>query len=122
MKKVDLVLSLKKRIIEDALIDFQKTLETAKVVTDPAWKGILPIYNNLTKEQRTNFLRFMRTVQINCLSRTLGIIDGTSTLEGLTKDFVLTYEGEDSALNGSLQEDFLTLIENSADDWNIDIL
>jgi len=111
MKPEELVKILKRDVIEENIDLYQNLLDTTNEATDPIWKGILPIYINLSKNERIIFLKFLRIVEINTLSHVLGIFDGTTYAEGIDDEFIINIEGKREKLNGDLQNIFLELIE-----------
>ncbi|UWX60372.1 hypothetical protein N0B40_18475 [Chryseobacterium oranimense] len=111
MKPEELVKILKRDVIEENIDLYQNLLDTTSEATDPIWKGILPIYINLSKNEKAIFLKFLRIVEINTLSHVLGIFDGTTYTEGIDDEFMINIEGKKEKLNGDLQNLFLELIE-----------
>ncbi|WP_083536113.1 hypothetical protein [Chryseobacterium vrystaatense] len=75
MKPDELVKLLNKHVIEGNLELYKKLLNTTTEATNPVWRGILPIYIYLSKEEKEVFLKFFKIVEINILSHVLGILD-----------------------------------------------
>ena len=112
MKAIEFVTSIRDRVIEDDFKDYQETLDTITEAKVATWKGILPIYKNLSRDQQADFLQFMRMVQVNALSKVLGILDGSSYLNDSGEDFVLKTKQSDELINGYLQDTFLEMEES----------
>ncbi|MDQ1161341.1 hypothetical protein QE422_001709 [Chryseobacterium sp. SORGH_AS 447] len=98
-------------IIEENLSLYKNLLETTTQATDPVWKAIIPIYIDFSKEQKEVFLNFLKIVEINTLSHTLGILDGSTYADGINDEFLLTTENSTKKLNEDLQSLFLELVE-----------
>ena len=111
MKPEQLVEILNRDVIEGNLDLYRNLLETTNQATDPVWKGILPMYINLTKSEREIFLWFLKIVEINTLSHVLGILDGTTYVDGIDEDLILTTNNDNKKINVYLQDLFLALIE-----------
>ncbi|SMC41525.1 hypothetical protein [Chryseobacterium sp. YR221] len=111
MKPEELVRVLKRETIEGNLELYKNLLDTTNEAKDPVWKGILPIYINFSKEEKEIFIKFLRVVEINTLSHVLGIIDGSTYVDGITQDFFLTTGDSNEKINDDLQSLFLELIE-----------
>lgn len=111
MKPQELVKILNRDVIKGNLKLYESLLETTNEATDPVWKGILPVYIDFSKEEKENFLKFLKIVEINTLSHVLGILDGTTHADGIDTDFILTTEQNNDKINENLQDLFLELIE-----------
>lgn len=111
MKPEKLVEILNREVIEGNLVLYKELLDTTTEAKDPVWKGILPIYINLSKEEKESFIKFLRIVEINTLSHVLGILDGSTYVEGSDDEFILTTEGSDEKINEDFQNLFLEPIE-----------
>lgn len=112
MKSEELVKILNRDVIEGNLELYKNLLDTTNEATDPVWKGILPIYIDFSKEEKEVFIKFLRVIEINTLSHVLGILDGSTFVEEIKNDFILTTENSDEKINEDLQDLFLELIEN----------
>ncbi|WP_167375335.1 hypothetical protein [Chryseobacterium oleae] len=55
MKPSELVKILKRDVIEGSIELYENLLNTTKEARDPVWKGILPMYIDFSKEERTVF-------------------------------------------------------------------
>lgn len=100
---------LRKTVIEENLVSYQKLLSTTKEASDPVWRSILPIYHNLNEEQKVAFFNFLRVVEVNTLSHILGILDGSSSSYEINEDLVLISDQSSEKINGDLQDIFLAL-------------
>ncbi|MXS71926.1 hypothetical protein GSF70_11935 [Flavobacteriaceae bacterium W22] len=112
MKSEVLVKILNRDVIKGNLELYKNLLETTNEATDPVWKGILPLYIDFSKEEKDNFISFLKIVQINTLSHILGILDGTTHADGIECELILTAENENIKINEDLQSLFLELIED----------
>lgn len=72
-------------------------------------KALLKFLSGLDKNEIDIVFRLIKAVETDTVSNMLGVLDGSTTLGALDKDFVLTYDGSTAKLNGSLQEYFLQL-------------
>ncbi|MFP3596895.1 hypothetical protein [Chryseobacterium sp. SIMBA_029] len=90
-------------IIEGNLEFYKKLLDTTNQATDLVWKGILSMYIDFSREEKEVFLKFLRVIEINTLSHVLGILDGSTFVEGIKDDFVLTTEENNEKINENLQ-------------------
>ncbi|KSU60343.1 transposase [[Bacillus] enclensis] len=103
--------SLYETIVKDDLVSYQQLLETAEIVpkTDEYWKSAIGLYNSLTEEKKTILLRIIEQIQIDTISHLLGIMDGSSTLNGYSAEPSLLLDSKKT--DGELQNLFLELIE-----------
>lgn len=111
MKSEELVKIFNRDVIEGNLNLYRDLLDNTEEASDPVWKGILPIYINLSKEEKEVFIKFLKVVEINTLSHVLGILDGTNYIDNIKNDFILTTENNSEKLNEDLQSLFLELIK-----------
>lgn len=111
MKPENLVKILNREVIEGNLELYKNLLDTTDEANDPVWAGILPIYINLSKEERNVFIKFLRIVEINTLSHVLGILDGSTYSDEIEESFILTTENSNDKINEDLQNLFLELTE-----------
>ncbi|WP_353150769.1 hypothetical protein [Chryseobacterium sp.] len=65
-------------------------------------EDILPIYINISREEKEIFLKFLKIIKINTLSHVLGILDGTTYTDGIEQDFILTVENDNKKINEEL--------------------
>ena len=112
MQSLKFVEAIRDRVIENNTRTYKDLLENTKDAKDPIWKEILPIYNNLTGEQKKSFLQFMRMVSVNTVSHIFGILDGSTYLNEENDRYNLSTESDGRLLNGELQDIFLELEEN----------
>ncbi|MCA1066119.1 transposase (plasmid) [Rossellomorea sp. AcN35-11] len=106
-----LVEAIYQSIVKENLVLYKHTYESTKVnsSTDEHWKSAITLFDNLNPVDKEVMLRIVEQTMIDTISNVLGLIDGSSTLEGEVLDFkVLLNEGAE----GGLQDIFLELIEN----------
>lgn len=77
--------------------------------TDEYWKQALNLYNNLSKENKEVLIKIVEQTMIDTISNILGIIDGSSTLNGCNIEPKLFLDGNDT--DGELQDIFLGYVE-----------
>jgi hypothetical protein len=106
-----LVAILKREVIEGNIELYKNLLNTTNEAQDPVWKRILLMYIESSKEDKEVFLKFLRIVEINTLSHVLGILDGSTYVDEIKDEFVLTTESSKGKINEDLQDLFLELIE-----------
>ncbi|SFN92416.1 hypothetical protein SAMN05421594_4734 [Chryseobacterium oleae] len=111
MKPEQLVRVLERDVIEGNIELYRNLLNTTNEAQDPVWKGILPMYIEFSKEEKDVFLKFLRIVEINTLSHVLGILDGSTYVDEIDDDLLLTTENSNVKINEDLQDLFLELIE-----------
>jgi hypothetical protein len=80
--------------------------------SDPYWKRVLTVFNDLNADQREVLVELTRQVAIDATANVLGVIDGTCALEGVDGEFRLTYGARNLA--GDLQSLFLERAEQLA--------
>ena len=78
-----------------------------KSATDPYWVKAKILFEFLNHDQRDIFFQVIRQTSIDTASNLLGIIDGVNSIDDVSGDFLLTYDGGDEPLNGDLQSIFL---------------
>jgi hypothetical protein len=106
----EFIKSLYKAVIEENLKISKDLFETTNAanVTDDYWRESLVFYNSLAKEQRESLFKIIEQTMIDTISNTLGIIDGTSTIDCAIEP-KLFLDSKDT--EGELQDCFLELIE-----------
>ena len=67
------------------------------------------IFSKLDKEEKLNFLNFIKLVMADSVSTIFGVLDGTTFIEGLDEDFIVSYGGAE--VQGYLQDYFIQKIE-----------
>jgi hypothetical protein len=84
---------------------------TPESASDAYWRRALALHRSLRDADRAVLFEIMRQVRVDTVSELLGILDGSSALEGPREDFVLTSQPDDRKLNGNLQDLFLEVEE-----------
>ena len=97
----------------ESVRDYGDSLKTPLAeVTDPLYRDVIALHNSLTPRQRKVLAAFARQGFIDGVSTVMGILDGSSGLQGHgSVDFELTLRGRKQKLNGDLQDYFLEAIE-----------
>lgn len=105
---------LYKNIISGNLNVYQDLFNNTKVeqATDFYWKKALKLYLNLSPEDKTVFFKILKQVEIDTVSNVLGVLDGSTSLEGIDGELVLMSEDGNKKINGELQDLFLEIAED----------
>jgi hypothetical protein len=69
------------------------------------------IFQKLDAAQRSALMTLLKVVIADTASIVLGSLDGSTTIDGIEKEFSVTYGGND--VRGELQDGFLAWIEDS---------
>lgn len=115
MKPEDFVKNTRTSIIDLNVELYKETFDhcLTEQVTDPYWKDALALFEKLDHSEREVFFNVIRQVSVDTTSSIFAVLDGISEFEGQEKEFVLSTEGGEERLNGSLQDLFLELEEIS---------
>lgn len=115
MKPEDFVKNTRKSIIDLNVELYKEAFEHCLEiqVTDPYWKEASALFEKLDRSEREVFFNVIRQVSVDTTSSLFAVLDGLSEFEGQDKEFVLSTEGSEERLNGSLQDLFLELEEIS---------
>ena len=105
--------NIMKEVVDSSLVEYRNIYETTQPhqATDPYWQRALTLYMSLSAEQREVLFQIIRQISVDTTSHILGILDGSSYLEGADEEFNLSY-GLNNRLNGDLQDYFLALEED----------
>lgn len=82
---------------------------TIDEASDEYWKQSLNLYNNLSQQNKDILINIIEQTMIDTISNILGIIDGTSTLNGCDIEPKLFLNNNDT--DGELQDLFLGYVE-----------
>lgn len=106
--------------VRSAVVDQNTTIykelfesTTVESASDPYWKRALTLYASLNEKDRLILIEMMRQAAVDTVSNLFGILDGSSSLDNLREDFILTGKSDNRKLNGSLQDIFLAQEERS---------
>jgi hypothetical protein len=113
MKTRDLCQSLLKDACEDNISFYQGLIEDEPLdaVADEHWRKVIALARTLTPEQRETLLQLARRSAIDAISRICGGIDGSTQLGGKFLSLSLV-DGDGQQHAGSLQDEFLALVES----------
>lgn len=105
----ELVAKIRKSVIDENQVLYRNLFEKTpiKSATDPYWLKAKILFEFLNHDQRDIFFQVIRQTSIDTASNLLGIIDGVNSIDDVSGDFLLTYDGGDEPLNGDLQSIFL---------------
>ncbi len=79
---------------------------------NPMWKTMIPIYQSLNRQQRDDFLKFIRSTAFDGASIVIAVIDGTSIPHTTGEEFkIITSDGDD--LTEFLSDSYLAKIEET---------
>ncbi len=87
------------------------TVESAKT---PYWKKAQALFDSLSSEQQETFFFVLRQIGVDTASHILGVIDGSTSLQGLDGELTLAFD-ESEVLSGYLQSLFLAIEEEVRD-------
>lgn len=98
-------------LIEDGCSMYQRTFDNKAISskTNEYWKNALSLYRSLDGAEKEVFLTIVKQVMIDSVSGVLGILDGSSSLNGGNLDFDVKINGKST--DDMLQDDFLRFIE-----------
>ncbi len=113
MKTRDLCQSLLKDACEDNISFYRGLIEDEPLdaVKDEHWRKVIELARTLTPEQRNTLLQFARQSAIDAISTLCGCIDGSTQFGGKFLSLSLV-DGEGQQHAGSLQDEFLALVES----------
>jgi hypothetical protein len=109
MNQSEIVSQIYDEVVNQNLAIYKRIFQTTEVSTasDPYWKSSLMLFQSLSAEQKETFFEIVRQTIVDTTSNLLGILDGSSRLEGQSKNFKLTWDSETEKLNEDLQDLFL---------------
>ncbi|MFD2613450.1 transposase [Paenibacillus gansuensis] len=116
MNDETLVKCLYQNVVKDNLEIYRGifTNTDRKTVTDPHWRKALKLYSELSDENKEILYKIIKQVQVDTASTLLGIFDGVVSISELADlDVKITVQGNAYAVNGDLQDLFLSLDEEN---------
>ncbi|WP_431045600.1 hypothetical protein [Roseateles sp. L2-2] len=96
-------------VVEENAISYRDLLEKNIKSSDRYWNDSNALFWTLSADQRQVLLNMLRQTAIDTVSNVLGIIDGSSYLDGAGELIELRVGGRD--LGGDLQGMFLARVE-----------
>lgn len=98
-------------IIEDGCSMYKRTFDNTTISskTNEYWKNALSLYHSLDGAEKEVFLTVVKQVMIDSVSSVLGILDGSSSLNGGNLNFDVKIDGKST--DDMLQDAFLRFIE-----------
>ena len=114
MSETKFIEALKATTVESNLKAYKDIFEKTTLnneVKDPYWKDALLLFNSLNNDQKRIFFSILRQVAIDTTAQILGILDGTSSMDGYDAEFKLTTSENGQVINGDLQDIFLASVE-----------
>lgn len=115
MEPVELTRAIKAELVDANVKTYEDLFRSTDrdEASDPYWAKVLAMFDSLPPASQGVLFQIMRQVAVDTVSNMLGVLDGSSTLPGVTEDFHLTLDSDkDAKLNGELQGSFLELIED----------
>lgn len=111
----ELVGKIRRSVIDENQALYRDLFENSPTTsaTDPYWVRAKNLFESLNYDQRDIFLEVIRQTSIDTVSNLLGIIDGVNSIDDVSGDLLLTYDGGDEPLNVDLQSIFLAEEERS---------
>lgn len=102
---------IKKYIVDENLSIYQELFLNTKIedVKDEYWKKAQLFFNSLPEEKKEIFFDITHQIMVDTVSNFLGIFDGTC--EFGEDDYSLKINDKHISLDGSLQDYFLSLVE-----------
>ncbi len=106
------VKSLYETIVSDKEL-YRNQLDSSNInkIKEEYLKQVLDIYINASEEKKNALIDFIKLVMIDTISNVLGIIDGSSTLNGCDAEIKLYLNDADT--EGELQDLFLEYVEEN---------
>jgi hypothetical protein len=103
--------SIYKTIVEENKELYKNLLDDTTIdeATDKYWKQSLNLYSNLSQQNKDVLINIIEQTMIDTISNILGVIDGTSTLNGCDIEPKLFLNNNDT--DGELQDLFLGYVE-----------
>ncbi len=90
--------------IEDILKEYKNQFNNEAIDN-----SLLEIYSQLSDEEKTHFFNYIKVIMIDTVSHVLGIIDGSSSLNGGNMEINVSIEGKST--EDDLQDEFWRFIE-----------
>lgn len=109
----EFVKGLYSSIVEEGTSTYKYLFDTTKVtgkITE-YWKNALLFYHSQTDSEKEIFFAIIKQVIVDSVSSVLGVLDGTSNLDGADLTFEVLINGENT--NDELQDAFLGYIEDN---------
>jgi len=114
MTAKEMAKALHAEVVEGNLAEYRRILDDAvrKPPHDPYWRNVAALFQSIPADQKDHFLAVFRQVTVDAVSNVVGVLDGTSPLNGQMQRLTLT-DSEGKKLNGCLQDQFLAIDEES---------
>ena len=105
--------SIYKTIVEEGRETYRDLYENTKVTeqTVDYWKRALELYHSFDNIEKKVFIDIIEQTIIDTLSSVLGVLDGSSSLDGINFEFDVKINGVST--EDELQDVFLGFIEES---------
>ena len=109
MKPEIFVKNVRNSIIDSNVEFYKETFETCldNQATDPYWKDALELFKKLESSDQEVLFKIIRQVSVDTTSSLFAVLDGVSEFEGQEQEFVLSFEGSEERLNGTLLDLFI---------------
>ncbi|GAB5524983.1 MAG: hypothetical protein Roseis2KO_28550 [Roseivirga sp.] len=113
MDQEELIKQIRKSVIEENLDLYKETFKHTipDETTISHWSEALSFFKRLNDQDKETLFKIIRQVEVDITAHILGVLDGSSWLEGQEEEFELKIEGRDDLINGELMEIFLELEE-----------
>ena len=112
-KNEEFVRALYDTIIKEGLEESKEMYETTEITPDMStfWREALSLYQNSDVEGKETLLRIMEQTMIDTISLMLGVIEGSSTLDGTEIESKVFLDSQDT--ENELQGEFLVFMEEN---------
>ncbi|MBU5677862.1 hypothetical protein KQI88_15700 [Alkaliphilus sp. MSJ-5] len=103
--------SIYKSVVEENKKLYKNLFDNTNIdkASDEYWKQSLKFYNSLSEENKEVLINIIEQTMIDTISNILGIIDGSSTLNGCAVEPKLFLDDNDT--DSELQDLFLEYVE-----------
>jgi hypothetical protein len=111
MTPEEFVAQIRSAVVGQNIVIYKDIFETTSPAdaSDMYWKRALTLYNSLGGQDRYLFFEIVRQIMVDTISNLFGILDGVSSLGGISEDFILTSKSDGLKINGDLQDIYLAL-------------
>lgn len=109
----EFVKALYSTVVKEGLEESKEMYETTEITPDMSdfWRKALSLYQASDLEGKETLMQIMEQTMIDTISLVLGVIDGSSTLDGTEIESKLFLDSHDT--ENELQDEFLMFMEEN---------